>query len=253
MHTVESNSRQAIVFLHGILGADVIRKVWPGFSYFRGVREALEAPGASVHFPLTPSASPIAHRAGVLRTFLDPLQADSIHLIAHSMGGLDARYLINHYDPAHRIRSLTSVGTPHHGSDLVYWVETTRGLVQSFARRSLYPGILELTPQACAQFNRDTPDRTDVSYRSWAGYRPVEEMPLLYRKQTRILQQKAGNNDSQVSVASATWGKFMGTVRADHLELAGWSLSLPKQGVRRPFDHTSFYQSLVDAILRSPA
>ncbi|MFQ5642782.1 MAG: esterase/lipase family protein [Thiogranum sp.] len=249
MHTVAQDSRQAIVFLHGILGADVIRRVWPGFRYFRAIRKTLQAPGVSVYYPLTPSATSIANRAGVLQSFIDQLQADSIHLIAHSMGGLDARHLINNGDPAHRIRTLTTIGTPHHGSELVHWVETTRGLVQSFARRFLYPGILELTPQACAQFNHDTPDRADVSYRSWAGSRPVEEMPLLYRKQTRVLQQQAGDNDSQVSVASATWGKFMGTVRADHLELAGWNLGLPKRRIQRPFDHTGFYQSIVNDIL----
>ncbi|HHH45354.1 MAG TPA: alpha/beta fold hydrolase [Gammaproteobacteria bacterium] len=249
MHTAEPDSRPAIVFLHGILGADVIRKAWPGFRYFRGIRERLQAAGASVHFPLTPSAASIAHRADILQTFIARLQADRIHLIAHSMGGLDARYLVHHFDPAHRIRSLTTIGTPHRGSELVHWVDTTRGLVQSFARHFLYPGILELTPQACAQFNQDTPDRTDVLYRSWAGCRPAGEMPLLYRKQTRILQQQSGDNDSQVSVASAKWGEFMGTVRADHLELVGWNLGLPKKRIQRPFEHTGFYQLLVRDIL----
>ncbi len=249
MSAVEQDSRQAVVFLHGILGADVIRKAWPGFRYFRGIRQTLRAPGVSIHFPAVPSASSIANRADVLRVFIDQVQTDRIHLIAHSMGGLDARHLINNGDPARRICSLTTVGTPHHGSQLVHWVETTRGLVQSFARHFLYPGILELTPQACEQFNADTPDRPDVSYRSWAGCRPAEEMPLVYRTQTRVLQQEAGDNDSQVSVASATWGEFRGVVRADHLELTGWSLGLPKRGIQRPFDHAGFFQSLVDESL----
>jgi len=246
---VEQDQKQAVVFLHGILGADVIRKAWPGFRYFRGIRETLKAPGASIHFPVVPSASSIANRADVLQVYIDQIKSDCIHLIAHSMGGLDARYLINNCDPARRIHSLTTVGTPHHGSELVHWVETSRGLVQSFARHFLYPGILELTPQACDRFNRDTPDRSGVSYSSWAGYRPVEEMPLLYRKQTRVIQRQAGENDSQVSVTSATWGVFRGAVRADHMELAGWSLGLPKKGIKRPFDHAAFYQSLVNEIL----
>jgi len=250
VRTEEQGVKQAIVFLHGILGADVIRKAWSGFHYFRGIKNALNTPGVSIHFPLTPSASSIAHRAGVLQLFIDQLQAEHIHLVAHSMGGLDARHLIRHGDPARRIRSLTTIGTPHHGSELVHWVDTTRGLVQSLARHFLYPGILELTPGACEQFNHNTPDRSDVSYCSWAGCRPAGEMPLLYRKQTRILQQQAGDNDSQVSVASASRGEFMGTVRADHLELAGWSLGLPKCGIQRPFDHTEFYQSIVDTLLK---
>jgi len=247
----EQDSNQAVVFLHGILGADVIGKLWPGFRYFRGLRETLKTAGVSTHFPLVPSASSVASRAGVLQVFIDQIQADGIHLIAHSMGGLDARYLITNRDPDCRIRSLTTVGTPHHGSELVHWVETTRGLVQSFARHFLYPGLLELTPQACEQFNRDTPDRPDVCYRSWAGCRPVVELPLMYRAQSRVLQREAGDNDSQVSVVSASWGSFRGVVRADHLEQAGWSLGLPKSGIQRPFDHVRFYQSLVDDSLAS--
>ncbi len=249
MHTAERDARPAIVFLHGILGADVIRKAWPGFRYFRGIRKSLDTAEASLHFPLTPSASSIANRASVLRRFIGQLEARHIHLVAHSMGGLDARYLVHHFDPEHRIRSLTTIGSPHRGSELVHWVDSTRGLVQSFARHLLYPGILELTPQACAQFNRDIPDRADVRYRSWAGCRPAGEMPLLYRKQTRLLQQQSGDNDSQVSVASAKWGEYMGTVRADHLELVGWSLGLPKKRIQRPFDHAAFFQSLVNGIL----
>ncbi len=253
MNADRQESKRAVVFLHGILGPDAVRSWWPGFRYFRGLDTRLKVPGVSFHYPLVPSAASIASRAGVLQVFIDQLRAEDIHLIAHSMGGLDARDLISNRDPACRIRSLTTVGTPHQGAELVHWVENTRGLVQSFARHFLYPGILELTPHACAQFNRDTPDRADVCYRSWAGCRPVTELPLLYRSQSRVLQGQAGDNDSQVSVASASWGAFRGVIRADHLEQAGWNLGLPKKSIRRPFDHIGFYQSLVAEALSPEA
>ena len=42
------------------------------------------------------------------------------HLIAHSMGGLDSRFLISHLQPSgdNRILSLTTISSPHHGSPL---------------------------------------------------------------------------------------------------------------------------------------
>ena len=42
------------------------------------------------------------------------------HLIAHSMGGLDSRFLITHLQPDgdNRILSLTTIGSPHHGSPI---------------------------------------------------------------------------------------------------------------------------------------
>ena len=42
------------------------------------------------------------------------------HLIAHSMGGLDSRFLITHLQPTsdNRILSLTTIGSPHRGSPI---------------------------------------------------------------------------------------------------------------------------------------
>ena len=114
----------------------------------------------------------------------------------------------------------------------------------------LRPGILELTPEACERFNEDNPDRSDVIYRSCAGCRPLAEMPLLYRQPTRVLEDAAGDNDSQVSVESAAWGEFRGVVRADHLEQLGWSLGMASRKFRRPFDHVAFFRTLVQQALR---
>ena len=42
------------------------------------------------------------------------------HIIAHSMGGLDSRFLITHLQPEedNRVLSLTTIGSPHHGSPI---------------------------------------------------------------------------------------------------------------------------------------
>ncbi len=241
--------RQAVVFLHGIVGADFIRALWPSFQYFRLLDRRLADFGVPLYFPGAPSAATIETRAGFLAAALAQIPADTLHLVAHSMGGLDARYLIHHHDAECRIRSLTTVGSPHRGSPLVQWVMDTNGLLQWFSRRFLVPGLHELTPEACARFNEQVPDRADVVYRSYAGCRPVGEMPWLYREPTRVLQRLEGDNDSQVSVASARWGDFRGTVRADHLELTGWSFGLPNRRAQRPFDHGAFYRRIVGELL----
>ena len=41
-----------------------------------------------------------------------------IHIIAHSMGGLDSRYMISKLGMADRVLSLTTISTPHHGSPI---------------------------------------------------------------------------------------------------------------------------------------
>ena len=40
-----------------------------------------------------------------------------VNLIGHSMGGLDARYLVTHLQPeAFTVKTLTTIATPHRGS-----------------------------------------------------------------------------------------------------------------------------------------
>lgn len=201
-----------------------------------------------VYFPALPSVGLIEVRARALADYLGTLGVDRIDLIAHSMGGLDSRYLIHHLDSGQRIRSLTTVATPHRGSPLAQWTLEKNGPLYALLRRIARPGVHDLTPQACAHFNAEIPDRPDVRYCSYAGMRPASEMPLVLRPWTRAMEQSDGDNDSQVPLSSACWGEFQGTLRADHLELAGWSLGWPNQHKVRPFNHFGFYRRLLSEL-----
>jgi triacylglycerol lipase len=64
-----------------------------------------------------------------------------------------------------------------------------------------------------------------------------------------MLEAKAGENDSQVPLSSAMWGEFKRTLRADHIELAGWNLSRSSEQDQRPFDHLSFYRGVLTELL----
>lgn len=60
----------------------------------------------------------------------------------------------------------------------------------------------------------------------------------------RCVEAAEGASDGLVSVRSANWGEFLGSVRADHFELIGWSLA-PGDGQRqRPFDHLDLYRDI---------
>jgi triacylglycerol lipase len=201
-----------------------------------------------IYFPVLPSVGLIEDRARALADYLGTLGAEQIDLIAHSMGGLDSRYLIHNLDPQQRVHSLTTIATPHRGSPLAQWTLEKGGSIYGLLRRISQPGVHDLTPQACARFNAEISDRPDVRYRSYAGMRPAAEMPLPFRPWTRAMQQSDGDNDSQVSLSSALWGEFQGTLRADHLELAGWSFAWPNKRTVRPFDHFGFYWHLVQEL-----
>lgn len=246
--TMASKNNKVIVFVHGILGFSSLRILGKQIHYYRALPPLLSGGPVPIHFPTLPSVGLIEDRARALSDYLGSLGADHIDLIAHSMGGLDCRYLIHNLDPQQRVRSLTTIATPHRGSPLAQWTLENGGPIYGWLRRISQPGVHDLTPQACARFNAEISDRPDVRYRSYAGVRPVAEMPLPFRTWTRAMQQSDGDNDCQVPVSSATWGEFQGTLRADHLELVGWSFAWPNKRTVRPFDHLGFYRRLVQEL-----
>jgi triacylglycerol lipase len=239
----------AIVLIHGVHDFRFMRYLWPGYRYFRKLQPVFAGSGPAAYFPTLPNGGRLRERAEALAAFLQEVPQAELHLVAHSMGGLDARYVVSNLDPEARIRSLTTIATPHRGTAAAVWAQQDRCLEAWLARRLMLPGLRDLTPEACAGFNARTPDRVDVRYRSYAGARPTRELPLKLRRAGRVLQSAEGDNDGVVSTASASWGEFQPMLRADHVELIGWSLSAPDRGIGRPFDHAGLYRSILSSIL----
>ncbi|MFV1997204.1 MAG: esterase/lipase family protein [Acidiferrobacterales bacterium] len=250
----KSTSNPAVVFVHGFLGFNEIRLPYKRVTYFRGVKNALSDIGINCYFPRLPAGASIIERAKALAAFLEPIPEQKIILIAHSMGGLDSRYVISRLDPARRICRLITIGTPHRGTALAEWTLKTPRLINTLARWLGRPGLEDLRRDTCNRFNSAVPNRSDVEYSSYAALRPINEIPILFRRWAKIIAAEEGpDNDSQVSVESAKWGDFKGTLVADHLELLGWNLN--RRHKPQPFDHIQFYRNLVSsvAIRRGPA
>lgn len=113
--------RNPIVLCHGLFGFDYIGvKEIPFLQlhYWKGIKEALVDLKCELHVSKVSSVSSVRTRAMELDRFLsEKAPGKSINLIAHSMGGLDSRYLITHLSPKmYDIASLTTIATPHRGS-----------------------------------------------------------------------------------------------------------------------------------------
>src|SRR4051794_6327563 len=114
-----------IVLAPGLLGFSRI----PPAEYFRGVKVHLETrfSGTRVLAAETHPTGTVEFRAEFLaRQIAELLEQGTasgsnggwVHIVAHSMGGLDARHLVtrNLHGLAPRIASVVTVGTPHRGS-----------------------------------------------------------------------------------------------------------------------------------------
>jgi triacylglycerol lipase len=163
-----------IVLVHGLCGSERISLFGVTVrDYFPGIRERLEAAGNRVLSPQLSRTRGVASRAEELKRFIGRNVPDGpVHVIGHSMGGLDARYMISRLGMAHRVKSLTTVGTPHRGSPFADWGVGNFGpLVAPFFQMLglSHQAFLDLTTAACRRFNEAVPDAPGVRYLSVAG------------------------------------------------------------------------------------
>src|SRR5262249_49122301 len=146
--------------------------------YFRGVAERLRQEGTEVHLLRVAPSGSIAQRAEQLAQLVRSLDTEKVSIIAHSMGGLDARWAISRLGLASRVASLTTVGTPHLGTPVADI--GTRLLGEKLGLRRVFTwarldiqAFYDLTTGHLAAFNREAPDAPGVVYASYVA--SVEE------------------------------------------------------------------------------
>ncbi|OAA72740.1 GPI inositol-deacylase PGAP1-like protein [Akanthomyces lecanii RCEF 1005] len=275
--------RYPIVLAHGLFGFSELRLVprLPAVQYWHGIQDALRASGATVFATSVPPSSSIAVRAATLAEGIAAAQQAAagaaspssppppVNIIAHSMGGLDARYMISQLLPHANVRvaSLTTIATPHRGSPVADYLVNADSqspihlpsLYSVLSRAGFGTEAFEqLTTRYMAEtFNPATPDVDGVRYFSY-GADMGAPPPLLgvFRPPWRVIQDKEGANDGLVSVASSRWGDYRGTlVGVSHLDLINWSNRMrwalrAMMGMKRTFNAVAFYMDIADMLAK---
>jgi len=228
-----------IVLIHGLFGFDRLL----GFEYFGRVRKLYESMGLRVITPRLPWVGTIEQRSATLARWLADEQGP-LHLVTHSMGGLDARAYISKLGGASKVASLTTLATPHRGSAVADHV------CRRLSPFRIFPASHVLTRPQLADFNAAHPDMPGIRYRSYGAARPLNELPWIVRRYARILAREEGDNDAQVSVSSSRWGEYVGTVHADHFELIGRNFWFNPFRRRQRFDHLPLYREIGEWVLQ---
>jgi triacylglycerol lipase len=221
--------RHPVVLAHGVLGFDEIAVAGRRHSYFRNIEAALRRVGAECHHPRVPALGPVEDRAARLAELVGSVPGGRVNVIAHSMGGLDARYAIARLGLSARVASLVTIGTPHFGTPLADLA--SKGLPRSVAR-----AVGDLTTDALDRFNRDVPDAPGVLYCSVAARSALTATnPLLWPTHA-FLSHRSGPNDGLVPTSSQRWGRVLREIDADHWAQIGWS---------RRFDAAALYEEIL--------
>jgi len=249
---VEHGAPLPVVLVHGLFGFDRIGLPGAKLDYFRGITRHLESLGCHAHPVRLPPAASVPDRARELVAAIDALPHPRIDLIAHSLGGLDARYALTHLGLARRVRSLVTVGTPHRGTPLADLalqgpLDWARRLVGALGVP--LEALEWLGTSALARFNTQVVDVPGVRYACVVGgmHREDSLVPLALAPAHAYLRRVAGPNDGLVPIASQYWGETLAEIEADHFAQIGWRVAM-----RRTFDAAGLYAFVVARLGDAP-
>jgi triacylglycerol lipase len=231
--------RTPVVLVHGLLGFGRYQVAGCTLAnYFPGIAEALEQAGNRVLIPNLSPTGGTAHRAKQLKQFLlEHSPNDPVHILAHSMGGLDSRYMISRLGMANHVLTLTTLGTPHRGSSFADWgilrLERLARPVLDFIGMPVQ-AFYDLTNAKCKIFNEHVMDAPSVRYFSVAGRHDGNFCSPEWLIPYHVVSRNEGPNDGIVSVESARYGEDVEFWDADHLSLVNWLHPLSKRPDQLP-------------------
>jgi len=233
-----------VVLVHGLFGFDELAIGKMRHPYFRGIGPRFQKAGRKVIHARLPALGGIEARARELAGCVRALGEKRVIILAHSMGGLDARHAIARLGLASQVAALVTVGTPHRGTpiaDLTAELAARLGIARALALAGVgLEALHDLTTERMERFNEEAPDVRSVSYASVVGSvsRKRRVNPLLLP--THLwLAERGGPNDGVVPASSQRWGQVLAEIDADHWAQIGWS---------RAFDAGRFYVGLLEEL-----
>jgi triacylglycerol lipase len=241
---------------HGFLGGGMKLGPWR-WKPFGGMAPTLRARGLNVFATEVHPTAGIERRAGQLRQWIldhrGELGDQPFVLVANSMGGLDARFMISRMDMAQHVKALVTICTPHRGSPWADWCVANLGRRLGILRLIEETGLdiqaaYDLTVENCAKFNEQTVDAPNVQYFSISASQTWDRMPFFGIASFRVIQKIEGANDGQVSIKSAQWGKHLATWPLNHWEASNRYHTLRSHFQKKP-DVPGMYYELIQKIV----
>lgn len=197
-------TRHPIVLVHGFAGSPTRN------SFHADIVKALCRDGHAVYVAAQPPFQGVPDRARTLARLVDSVlagtatsacgrpgaKAAKVNLIAHSMGGLDCRYLVAGLGYGDRVASVLTVSTPHRGSGIADMAlglfagidDAALNALGEFAGRvvssaelakdaQLRAAFESLSEARAGSFNAAVTNDKRVAYQSWAGLSNVAGIP----------------------------------------------------------------------------
>lgn len=227
--SLSCRTKYPVLLVHGIGYRDDVTPV----SYWGRVPQRLSLEGAQVYLSGQNAFSSHSSNAFILKSKIDEIIAKTgakkVNIIAHSKGGIEARYLITALGQGGHVASLTTLACPHWGSSFAdYMIETIAKTPLPAAELiNIYAGIIgdakpdslaagnELTRKFMSNFNMLITNDPEVYYQSYGFMMKQQSHNSLFYIPHQIILSNEGPNDGMVSTNSAAWGNFRGVFSGD--------------------------------------
>lgn len=223
-------------------------------SYWGGMDDYLRSEGATVYAPQIPAVNSSELRAQHLKNKLLYYMAangySKVHIMGHSQGGVDARYMITNLGMKSKVSTLTSINSPHKGTPLAdmalslipNWLKgavntilnALASVIYNDSEQDFIDSLASLTVSNMRAYNASTPNASGVKYFSYGSYMtfpdPVQH-PVMFIPNPVLaiggsIAGLGSRNDGIVPYESMKWGTWKGTpstrwytTGVDHMEV----------------------------------
>jgi len=224
-----------VVFVHGVAVHDRTgaEKAWGR------ILEILKDMGIKVFLGNTDAWGDYESNAALLKKNIENILLETgkekVNIIGHSKGGIDSRYLIWKYDFGAKVASLTTICTPHHGSeiaDLLYKQKITHtkftkkglalfGKLYGDANPDLYSLNNQLTTANMKTFNENVIMDDRVFYQSFSTTMNYAFDDIRFFYSYLYIKKVRGKSDGVVSEYSTKWGSNIARIEGgiSHAEI----------------------------------
>lgn len=222
-------TKYPILLVHGLGFRD-----WKYFNYWGRIPAELIRNGATIFYGHQEACATVVTNAEHIRKkvleIVEETGCEKVNIIAHSKGGLDSRYAIAKLGIEDYVATLTTVGTPHHGSQVT---DLANKLPDNFYRKvadfadrrfkklgdespDFYTACHQFNSDYAEKFNEEIKDSEKVYYQSYASVMK-NSFSFDILGFTWLLLSRYGRNDGLVTEESAKWGNFRGVYESKRI------------------------------------
>lgn len=179
--------------------------------------------------------------------FMKSTPLEPIHLLGQSTGGLVARVLATYHEVKSQVKTVMTIGTPHHGTIAAEFgleFENKYPKLRSLFAKAGYDTKAKLgifrhyTPKAMAEFNRRYPlqsgvrnislicdiERGELSLPLRFFYEKLHSVPLAFSGAEKGCSVPFAASDGFIWCKSQRWGEEVGPFHLDHFGQLGYFL-----------------------------